>query len=382
MNLKHAPAKVLMLYVTEDCNLRCTYCFVEKKPRRMTAEMAEKAVRFFFSRHISGSEYELSINFFGGEPFIEVERMEQVIALSRRQARQVCKKVAFSATTNGSVATPRVEKMVRDAAMHLLISLDGGPAANAHRPFVSGRASYDVVARNLPHLVSWAPVTVVRATFHPQALNLVENVRHLRELGAPSIALCPVEEANWNGHEDALEDAYAALAEEYIREARCGRILPLVITQQLLMRRHLAGDARPERPCGVGTGLLAVDPEGHVMPCHRFINRRHDWLGTVDNLHLSDARQRYIHLSSSRLLGCDGCAARPLCGGGCRAVAVSAGYDLDTGTHPGYCLTMRAHARAVETIYSTLMSEQTPAFVQALRHPMQWVAGLTELIER
>jgi hypothetical protein len=29
------PAKTLMLYLTEACNLRCSYCFVDKKPRVM-----------------------------------------------------------------------------------------------------------------------------------------------------------------------------------------------------------------------------------------------------------------------------------------------------------------------------------------------------------
>ena len=69
-----------MLYLTEDCNLRCSYCFVNKSPRRMSSDTARKAVEFYLDRNISGAEYSINITFFGGEPFLELDRMEEVIA--------------------------------------------------------------------------------------------------------------------------------------------------------------------------------------------------------------------------------------------------------------------------------------------------------------
>ena len=30
---KYAPVRTLLLYLTEECNLRCTYCFVKKQPK-------------------------------------------------------------------------------------------------------------------------------------------------------------------------------------------------------------------------------------------------------------------------------------------------------------------------------------------------------------
>ena len=68
-------------------------------------------------------------------------------------------------------------------------------------------------------------------TFHPDALDFVTNVRQVLSLGAPSVALCPVVEADWNGRETALKDAYQALAAWFITEARCGRLVPLETTR-------------------------------------------------------------------------------------------------------------------------------------------------------
>lgn len=363
----HAPARLLMVYVTEQCNLRCSYCFVEKKPRHMSVETMRKTIDFFFHRNISGPESNLYLTFFGGEPFTRLDCLEEGVAYARAPRPNSYKSIEFSATTNGTVIGPRVERLVRESRMSLLVSLDGGIGASSHRQFVSGRPSYETVARNLPRLVAWSPRVIVRMTFHPGALDLVENVRHALDLGAPAIMLCPVVEANWAGHEATLDEAYQALAEMYVAEARRGRILPLEMTNNLLRDHDAAarGGARPGRPCNMGTSLIGVDPDGNVMPCHRFLYRRHDHLGTVARPVFDEARWRYVHLASSDIQGCDDCAARPVCGGGCRSVVMNSGRGLYE-THPGHCLTMRAHARAVAAIYERLMGECNGHFKEFL----------------
>lgn len=379
----YAPIRSLMLFVTEDCNLRCTYCFVKKAPRKMTSETARKAVDFFTSQAISGSEREIHINFFGGEPFTELERIEEVVEYCRRPRGGLAnKRITYSATTNATIATPRVERLLKDTKMHLLVSLDGTSEANRLRPFVSGRSSYEVVARNLPKLVRWAGLVVVRMTFTPDTLNLVENVRHALELGAPGVGLCPVQECDWASCQPELETAYDELADWFLSELRRGEIPPLDVTWGLIwqldrVRRFGAG--RPARPCPVAHSLIGVDPDGNVMPCHRFLYRPQDWLGTVDSAELSEERWKYVHLKSSDLVDCESCPAKMVCGGGCRVVALNARRGLE-GVHEDYCITMRAHARVVERIYDTMMAEQNPLFLKVLSTRKILKGALAELV--
>jgi uncharacterized protein len=194
-----------------------------------------------------------------------------------------------------------------------------------------------------------------------------------------------VAEADWTGHEEALEAAYQALADWYIDEARKSRDVPLEITHLLLQNwhRHLSGGERQTRPCGVGSWVIGVDPDGHVLPCHRWLYRKHEWLGNVDQPVL-DAKRRapFLQVSSRAILGCDTCPAEPVCGGGCRAVVVNAGLDLQTGAHPGYCLNTRAHARAARRIYDTLMAEDNRVFRAVLRGQRPLNPSFTELITR
>jgi len=363
-----APVQNLILYLTEDCNLRCTYCFVPKKPRSMTREVALQAVDFLLNQAISGTLRRVEITFFGGEPFLRADLMEEVIRHARRPGpRGHRASVTFAATTNGTLAGPRIEKLIREARMKLLISLDGDEAANAHRPFVNGRPSLELVSRNLPGLVAAAAWSTCRMTYHPESLNLLANVRHALALGAPSVVLSPVVEADWTGCEQRLEAALDELERWFLSECRAGRLPPLELTWQALRQWHYVqqGGSRPARTCGIGTSLLAVTTDGQVLPCHRFLHMRHAALGHVESPQLSDDRWQYVHLSSRDILGCETCLAEPVCGGGCRVLALDYGTGL-TGTHPHYCMLTRLHSRMVYRLYHTLMSENNLILTRGL----------------
>jgi uncharacterized protein len=366
----YAPVSTLMLYLTEDCNLRCTYCFVKKTPRAMSMETARKSVDFYLHREISGNLRHLGLTFFGGEPFMALDTMQEIIRYAGEVGARTGKTVHFAATTNATIATSQVEQIVREAGIHLLVSVDGGEDAMASRPYVGGGSPWKAVSRNLARLVAWSPSVVARMTYHPEALDLVANVRRVLELGAPSVSLCPVVESTWRGSEERLDEAYEELGDWFLSEARAKRYLPLYVTWRLLRLVHKShrGEKRPSRPCPVGTSLIAIDPDGHVMPCHRYLYRPDDWFGTVDVPRFPAKREKYVRITSRELLGCDGCSAEPVCGGGCRMLVVAERLNLHSGIHPGHCLNTRAHARVAYRIYNTLMQEQPAEFTAALCH--------------
>jgi uncharacterized protein len=365
----YAPIRNLMLYLTEDCNLRCTYCFVKKSPRTMSVETAHKTIDYLFHRNITGNRRDVWITFFGGEPFLAMDLMEEVIDYARCVAHQKRKTVRFCATTNATVANDRVRRIVSTNSMPLLVSVDGAEDAMEQRPYLGGGSPYEAVKRNLKKLSAWSPGTIGRVTYHPESLDLAGNVRHVLGMGVSAVSLCPVVESDWRGREEKLEQAYQELAEWFITEALEGRFLPLEVTWHQLLYLHAAqsGGSRPARPCGVATSLVAVDPDGHVMPCHRYLYRKEDWFGTVETTEFPPERERYVRISSRDLLGCDTCLAEPVCGGGCRYLVVTAGQNMSSGTHPGHCLNTRAQARAAYHIYQTLMEQIPEKFSSALR---------------
>lgn len=179
-----------MLYLTLRCNVRCDYCFQVREARDMTVETARQAIDFLLDRATSGSARRVTVNFFGGEPFLRPQVMQDTIAYARLPRANCYKRVEFAATTNGTLASPEIERLIKEAQMRLLISLDGGPEAMSARPLASsGRSAYDRVAQNLPRLLAWSPHGVVRLTYRPSTVReLRRNLQHVLELGASAAA--------------------------------------------------------------------------------------------------------------------------------------------------------------------------------------------------
>jgi uncharacterized protein len=365
----------LMLYITEDCNLRCTYCFVKKTPRAMTIETARKSLDYLVQKSISGAQRLVNVTLFGGEPMLRTDLIADLIQYSRRFPT---KTIHFGAVTNGTLAGPRVEKVVKEGRIQLLISLDGDREISRARPTVRGAESYAMVAKNLRRLVEWSPGAAVRMTYTAKTLDLVRSVKHALELGAPWIVLCPATDSGWAGQEQPVEDAHTALGEWFISEIEQERVPPLDVTWRML-RQYRIGQRtglRLEKPCPVGAELISIDPDGNVMPCHRHLYRPNDWLGTIEDRALPARRSRYTEIRSSQIPDCASCEAKLVCGGGCRVVALEAGYGLH-GAHPDHCLLTRAHHRMVERIHRSLA--QNPLYLQCLNKANRLGSALQEL---
>lgn len=365
---RFVPATTFMVYVTEECNLRCSYCFVNKQPRHMSLETARKVIDYCLRPEISGEE-PLSLNFFGGEPFLRAEFLLEVLAYLRERAGA---RFCLGATTNGTLAGESVRRFVEEGQVHLLISLDGDAASHEHRPKVGGGSSWEHVRRNLGKLVDCAPTTSIRMTYHPGSLNLVDKVEAAMEIGARWMVLSPVVEAHWAGHEQFLWEQSQRLADWFVDRFVRGETPPLQLYWNWLLDYHSQvtfGPTRPAKACSLGTQILAFDTAGNVLPCHRYLYRKTERLGNVwRDLSLPAERDRFVHLSRAEIPDCSRCVARSVCGGGCRVVAQEAGYGL-SGVHPNHCLLTQTQMHQVVSIYKRLRNH--PKFLPALASHQQ-----------
>lgn len=344
------PVSQLMLYVTEQCNLRCSYCFVDKQPRHLSLDKALRAVDFFLQPEVSGQAEALHLNFFGGEPFLRPEVMLEVVRYARRKAGN---RIRFGATTNGTLANPRVQQVIEEGQLTLLLSLDGDEHSHLFRPTVGGRNSYHQVEKNLRSLLQWSPESMIRMTYHPGSLKLLDNVQAAMQLGAPWISLSPVIEADWTGVQQQLEQQSQRLTDWFLQEIESGRVPPLEMHWRFLSALQQRGQ-RPARACELGKGILAVDTAGNILPCHRYLYRKQDHLGSLDRPErFSERRQPYLELTRAEVPECATCIANTVCGGGCRVVAQEAGYGLQ-GVHPNHCLLTRIHVRQMLRVLQRL----------------------------
>ena len=83
---KELNAFVMTFQLTERCNFKCSYCYqINKTPKTLKFEYAKKMIDEIFNPNSTLKNYitvddkkAFCLEFIGGEPFLEVELMDQI----------------------------------------------------------------------------------------------------------------------------------------------------------------------------------------------------------------------------------------------------------------------------------------------------------------
>jgi sulfatase maturation enzyme AslB (radical SAM superfamily) len=206
---------MLILIVTRQCDLRCSYCPTVKDGwPSLSIDDALRAIDIF-----RGGEIKL----FGGEPLLEPEVVQAIIAAaaSRRDITRV------TLCTNGTRLTNEwIDLLERTPKLVVALSLDG--TAEDHdryrRTPDRERGSYDAIAPLLPRL-AMAPRLYVTQVIPPAtASHASANFRHLFDFGFRRFKFLPALYVNWTEPQLAsLRDSFAEIADIVRGEWEAGR---------------------------------------------------------------------------------------------------------------------------------------------------------------
>jgi uncharacterized protein len=378
--LKPVPLQTLVVNVTNQCNLSCTYCYEYgedkivdtdngKQPKFMSEATARDAVEFALRE--SRDNPHAHITFFGGETLMNFPVLKATIAYARRRAAEVGKDIDFSLTTNATLLRPEVIEFLADERVGVTISIDGPEdMQDKFRVFNNGAGSYAVAAPKIKALLARhrsRPIGA-RVTLTRQTLDVRKIYRHLtEELGFWEVGFAPVTTAP--GRDYAISDGgfdhllaqFRDLAAEYLEASLHNRHHGFSNIRETLQELH-HGHAKAY-PCGAGLGLMGVSTDGHVALCHRFAGSDDHQLGTVRDGVSWDRQREFLdthHVSNKT--DCATCWARPICAGGCYHEAHTR-YGSTNRPNLHYCEWIRGWTHTCLEIYGEL-AERNPAFLK------------------
>ncbi|MBI2411962.1 MAG: radical SAM protein [Deltaproteobacteria bacterium] len=273
------------LSITQDCNLRCGYCYIKKKHETMPLQTARKAVDFIFGKKRPGEE--ASIGFFGGEPLLEFGLLKKIVSMIKEHPKYDPKGISFTVTTNGTIFDREIARYIVEEEINFCLSIDGPPRLqDANRRFSDGSPSSHVVERNIRRAIEELPSVVVNAVYTPATFrSLPEVVKYLAGLGLRRIYFNPDYSAGWDMKDaQALSEAYGGVADFYVNcylEGRPIHISPLDDKIAVIMRNGY----EPQERCSMGTGEFAISPSGLIYPCERLIgpDTGEGAIGSLDN---------------------------------------------------------------------------------------------------
>lgn len=328
-----SAVKAMCLHICHDCNLRCGYCFASGGTYNtardyMSAEVGEKAVDFLIKN--SGEIKNLEVDYFGGEPLMNLDVVKRITEYAKDEAAKAGKRFSFTMTTNCLLLNEETAAWLNGEMDNVVLSIDGRESVhNAVRHTVSGRNAYPLILKNALNFrrIRGAAKSYVRGTFTKNNLDFTEDVKALNDLGFDQISMEPVvlDEndalAITASDAETVKKEYERLAEEYLDRRAGGKWFNFFhymidLDHGPCIHKRLTG-------CGAGTEYLAVSPTGDIYPCHQFVGNSEYYIGNVyDGILHPEIRERFSGYTVLKKEHCADCPAKYYCGGGCAANAL------------------------------------------------------------
>ena len=372
------PLQALVLNITNQCNLACTYCYEfgadkiatpQGKKKYMSIDTAKESVDFLLDQ--SAGRKGVHITFFGGETLMNFPLLKEVVAYATGKAAEVGKSIGFSLTTNATLLTPEIISFLSDNAIGVTVSMDGPPdLQDKRRVYKSGKGSYAVIEPRLRALIAGHKTRAItaRVTLTEGVTDVVRIYRHLKEdLGFHEVGFAPVtsgDERDYSIGAESMEGVLAQfheLADEWLENAVQGRSHGFSNVSETIS--ELIQGVHKSHPCGAGLGLLGVSPSGDLSPCHRFTDADTHTLGHISSGIDREKQSDFLargHVAAK--YDCQSCWARPLCAGGCHHEAfVRYGDTGHANLH--YCDWIREWTDRCLKIYGELATKN-PEFLE------------------
>ncbi|MGD0800427.1 MAG: radical SAM protein [Terracidiphilus sp.] len=140
----------LTIFPTEACNFRCTYCYEDHAPERMS-DGTISALKEFLRRRMPTLN-QVHISWFGGEPLLAKDIMLDICGfIQHEMAGRTDISFASAATTNGYLLDSTLLHTLFEAGVtDYQISLDGPPEIhNRSRVRADGSGTFDRIWSNL-----------------------------------------------------------------------------------------------------------------------------------------------------------------------------------------------------------------------------------------
>ena len=287
----------LVLNITRDCNLRCTYCcfsgLYPKYHRHQSVSMPQKlcikAIAHFMDKMAGSPAFHIS--FYGGEPLLEFDKIATAIAYVKQTWRE--RDISFHIDTNGTLFTEDIVRFCIANNLYLQISLDGPrDMHDKYRRSTDGSGTYDRVMGGLERIGTISEDYLASRISFNATLAPPYDLYRLQEFFATQVPSGAYVAANYvDPHDTEFYNTYSdqkdvtelqhqrdRLKMDYIENRASGRepsALQKALFERPLVDLHMRDKGKwsdtipPNGICVPFVRRVFVDVNGSIYPCEK-----------------------------------------------------------------------------------------------------------------
>lgn len=351
-NIMRTPRSV-DLDITNQCNLRCKYCYHFTGPGDVDKDLTTDEWLGFIEE--LGRCAVIDVCLAGGEPFFRDDLKDIINGIVRNRMR-------FKILSNGTLITDEIASHIASTRRcdSIQVSIDGG-SPETH-DLSRGKGNFNNAIRGIEILRKYSIPVTVRVTINRYNVRDLEEIAKLlfEEIGLSSLStnsaarmgLC---KKNSEELELTVDDRQIAM-ETLLRlnQKYNGRIGAQAGPLAEAMRWRKMEEARKEgrermsnggflRACGGFMNKMAVRADGVMVPCSQM---SHIELGRINRDSLKEVWQNHpeflrlrtrVDIPLNKFDFCKGCEYVPYCTGNCPAIAYTL-TEEDNRPSPDACL--------------------------------------------
>lgn len=236
----------LNIFITEDCNLNCKYCFLDKtyKKSQLTFPKLKRAIDFLFL--FPGKIKTIAFN--GGEPLLEYPLLKKTCLYIKDKAEKEDLKVNLATMTNGTLLSKEHCQFFEKNRVIVKVSIDGDKKTHETNRLFKDRpldSTFQAIINNLNNFEDKSKVAA-SLVFTPQlVINLFKNIKFLQKLGFGLIEFYPDIYAFWSKRQlEEFQKQFRKITKYYISlfsQRKIKSIFKNSLLDTILNQREIVG---------------------------------------------------------------------------------------------------------------------------------------------
>ncbi len=279
----------LVIHISNSCNLRCVYCYANGGIYHSEeSNLSEEMLRLIIRRFYQEFDKILMIQFFGGEPLINLPLIKSACEKIRKIDEERGYLTKFGLVTNGTLINDDFIEVAKEYEISVTISYDGDVVVNNMlRKFPNGEGVSDIVVKNAKklkqetNLLQTIEVTYTRQHYQNNVI-IMDIIKHIRkEIPETPIHLIPAGGNEFCTYTLPHYEMFKESVDDIFRENENNLYEYNYSLVERLINALTNREVYSSVICDAGVGTLSVSVKGDVYPCFMFTDNNDMILGNI-----------------------------------------------------------------------------------------------------